>query len=74
MVAVEAVGLKIFEASKKPTAIVQVFPGCNVPGIDGINGRQTVISPKSAMAFPGVVIFTLEIVIGVVPVLVNVTN
>ena len=73
-VAVEAVGLKIFKESKKPTATVQAFPGCNVPGIDGIYGVQTVISPKSAMALPGVVIFTLEIVIGVVPVLVRVTN
>jgi hypothetical protein len=74
MVAVEAVGLKIFAEAKKPTAIVQVFPASNVPGIDGINGKQIVISAKSPSALPGVVIFMLEILIGVVPVLVKVTN
>jgi hypothetical protein len=74
MVAVEAVGLKIFTEAKRPTAIVQVFPAANVPGMDGINGLQMVISPKSPTALPGVVTLMLEIVIGVVRVLVSVTN
>ena len=50
------------------------LPGSNVPGIEGMNGLQIVISPKSAIALPGVVIFMLEIVIGAVPVLVRVMN
>ena len=73
-VAVEAVGLKISRWGRMPTPITQLFPAGNVPGMDRMSGGQKLMSPYSLRALPGAPVLMLEIVIGVVPLLVIVTN